>query len=307
VDRVLARLRNLTIRALPDGTLFPIELSQYDPWVIREALHNCIAHQDYGLAARVNIVESPSAIRLTNAGTFLPGDVESVIRQDAPQEIYRNPFLAEAMVGLNMIDTQGGGIKRMFQTQARRFFPLPDYDLSQPYRVVVTVRGTILDEQYCRLLMERSDLDLDLIILLDKVQKRVSITREQHRLLRRAGLVEGRFPTVMISGPVARLAGQPARHIRERGLERRYYLDMVATLVAEHGPVSRSEIDRLLMDKLPDILTPAQKRNRIHNILSVLSQEHRIRNAGSRPKPKWVAGEGAPTKSIKRESKMSQG
>lgn len=46
VDKVLAKIRNLTLRALPSGTLFPVELSQYDPWVIREALHNCIAHQD---------------------------------------------------------------------------------------------------------------------------------------------------------------------------------------------------------------------------------------------------------------------
>lgn len=40
-------------RELPDGTLFPVELTQYNPWVIREALHNCIAHQDYGLHGRI--------------------------------------------------------------------------------------------------------------------------------------------------------------------------------------------------------------------------------------------------------------
>ncbi|MFM9089859.1 MAG: helix-turn-helix domain-containing protein, partial [Cyanobium sp.] len=44
-DQLLQRLRNLTVRALPSGTLFPQELSQYDPWVLREALHNAIAHQ----------------------------------------------------------------------------------------------------------------------------------------------------------------------------------------------------------------------------------------------------------------------
>ena len=78
------------------------------------------------------MVESPASLILSNVGGFLPGSVETVIRQDAPLEIYRNPFLAEAMVNLNMIDTQGGGIKRMFQSQRRRFFPLPDYDLSNP-------------------------------------------------------------------------------------------------------------------------------------------------------------------------------
>ncbi len=138
VDRISQRIRNLTLRELPSGTLFPQEISQYDPWVIREALHNCIAHQDYGLCGRINVVETPQAILLTNVGSFLPGNVENVIRQDAPLEIYRNPFLAEAMVNLNMIDTQGGGIKRMFEAQIRRFFPLPDYDLSSPDRVAVS-------------------------------------------------------------------------------------------------------------------------------------------------------------------------
>ena len=74
----------------------------------------------------MNVVETTSSVLLTNVGSFLPGDVDKVIRQDAPLEIYRNPFLAEAMVNLNMIDTQGGGIKRMFQKQRQRFFPMPD-------------------------------------------------------------------------------------------------------------------------------------------------------------------------------------
>lgn len=117
VDRILDRVRNLTLRTLPSGTLFPKELSQYDPWVLREALHNSIAHQDYRLKGRINFVETPDHILISNVGSFLPGDVEKVIRQDAPSEIYRNPFLSEAMVQLNMIDTQGDGIKRMFQAQ----------------------------------------------------------------------------------------------------------------------------------------------------------------------------------------------
>ena len=93
-DHLLNRVRNLTVRALPSGTLFPQEITQYDPWVIREALHNSIAHQDYRLRGRIVVVEFPDRILLTNVGDFLPGDVETVIQQDAPQAIYRNPFLS---------------------------------------------------------------------------------------------------------------------------------------------------------------------------------------------------------------------
>ena len=289
VDRVLGRIRNLNVRAMPSGTLFPQEITQYDPWVIREALHNAIAHQDYGLRGRVNVVETPSSILISNMGSFLPGDVDKVIRQDAPLEIYRNPFLAEAMVTMNMIDTQGGGIKRMFQKQMQRFFPMPDYNLTEPDRVQVAIPGHILDEHYSRLLMERADLNLWQVILLDRVQKRQVITRDAHRLLKSAGLVEGRYPNLLIAARVAKLTGQKARHIRERGFNKQYYLDAIEALVREHQPIPRQEIDRLLMDKLPEVLSDKQKKAKIHNLMTELSRKGRIENRGSRARSAWYA------------------
>jgi ATP-dependent DNA helicase RecG len=291
VDRVLNRIRNLTLRTLPSGTLFPQEISQYDPWVIREALHNCIAHQDYGLRGRIEIVETPENVILTNVGSFLPGDVRTVIQQDAPLEIYRNPFLAEAMVNLNMIDTQGGGIKRMFQAQIRRYFPLPDYDLSNNERVIVKIPGSILDEQYTRILMERSHLDIQNVMMLDKIQKRIPITREDHRELKALGLVEGRYPNIFIAGSIAELTGQTARHIRERGFDDQYYMDLILALLKEHEPQTRREIDNLLIDKLPEVMSETQKKNKIHNLLSELVRRRRIQNRGPKNKPTWVLTE----------------
>lgn len=289
-DRLLKRIRNLIVRALPSGTLFPQEIAQYDPWVIREALHNAIAHQDYRRHGRIVVVEFPDRVLVTNVGDFLPGDVETVIRQDAPQALYRNPFLVDAMVELNLIDTQGGGIKRMFETQRRRWFPLPDYDLSAPGKVAVSLSGRILDERYTRLLMERTDLDLGQVMLLDRVQKRRQIDREAHRRLKAAGLVEGRYPNVIVASAIAKAAGDAGRHIRERGFDKQYYLDLILALVREHGPVTRRDIDQLLMSKLPDRLTEQQKLRRVNNLLMGLRRTGKIENRGSRVKPAWVPG-----------------
>jgi len=292
-DRLQKRIRNLIVRAMPSGTLFPQEITQYDPWVIREALHNCIAHQDYGLHGRIVVVEFPDRVLLTNVGSFLPEDVETVIRQDAPQAIYRNPFLADAMVELNMIDTQGGGIKRMFREQMKRYFPLPTYDLSKPDQVTVAIDGKILDERYTRLLMERANLDLWDVMLLDRVQKRIRISREEHRQLKAAKLIEGRYPNLLIAGPVAKAVGKPERHIRDRGFDKQYYVDLILALVREHGPVDRSEVDGLLFGKLPEVLTEDQKKNKIHNLLSEMSRKRMIVNKGSRRWPRWqVADDG---------------
>lgn len=292
-DRLLKRLRNLMVRALPSGTLFPQEITQYDPWVIREALHNCLAHQDYGLHGRVVIVEYPDRVILTNVGDFLPGDVHTVIRQDAPQTIYRNPFLADAMVELNMIDTQGGGIKRMFETQRKRSFPLPDYDLSDPGHVTVTISGRILDERYTRLIMERTDLNLEQVILLDRVQKKKPISKDEHRHLKAAELVEGRYPSLMVAGAIAKVTGETGRHIRERGFNKQYYVDLILALLREHGPVDRAAVDDVLLSKLPDRLTSKQKQRKVHNLLQELRRSDIIMNRGTRADPKWTLVERA--------------
>jgi ATP-dependent DNA helicase RecG len=288
VDNVLTRIRNLNVRQLPRGTMFPIELRQYEPWVLREALHNCIAHQDYTLGGRINLTEMPNQLILSNVGSFLPGTVETVIQRDAPMEIYRNRTLAQAMVNLNMIDAQGGGIKRMYQTQRNRFFPLPDYDLNKSDRVVVYIHGQILDEKYTRLLMERTDLDLWTIIQLDSVQKHRPITRDQHQQLKKLGVVEGRYPNLYVSAKIAAATDERAKHIRNRGLDRNYYMGLIRELIHQHGPVKRNEIDRLLLDKLPEILSFEQKTVLIHNLLTNLRKGGIIKNVGSKRYPKWV-------------------
>ena len=286
-DRLLGRIRNLMVRALPSGTLFPLELTQYDPWVLREALHNAIAHQDYRRHARIVVVEFPDRVMLTNAGEFLPGSVETVIEQDAPQLLYRNPFLTDAMVELNMIDTQGGGIKRMFETQRRRSFPLPDYHLETSTQVDVVISGRILDERYTRLLMEQPDISLPQVILLDRIQKGLRIDREDFNHLKAGGLVEGRYPAVMVSSGVAKVTGQKAKHIRDRGLDKKYYLDLVKALIREHQPITRTEVDTLLLDKLPEVLNDEQRRTKIHNLLNELVREGKIVNRGNKSQPAW--------------------
>ena len=231
-----------------------------------------------------------------NVGDFLPGDVATVIRQDAPQALYRNPFLARAMVELNLIDTQGGGIKRMFDTQRKRSFPLPDYDLTETEtsRVAVSLHGRILDERYTRLLMERTDLDLDRAMLLDRVQKGLPISREEHRRLKADGLVEGRYPNLMVAGLVAKATGEAGRHIRERGFDKQYYLDLIVALVREHGPVSRKEIDQALIPKLPDRLTDMQKRWKVQNLMQALRRSGQIVNRGTRTQSAWILAKAQP-------------
>ena len=288
-DAVFGKIRNLKYRYMRDATLFPDEITQYDPWVIREALHNCIAHQDYSLGGRINVVEEPGSLLLTNVGSFIPQTVERVIEQDAPPERYRNPFLAAAMVNLNMIETIGSGIKRMFKLQRERFFPLPDYDLSDPQRVRVRLIGKVLDENYTRMLMAKTDLSLQDVIALDKVQKKAPISSAEFRLLKGQGLIEGRRPNLFVAARLAAVTGDRAAYIRYRAFDKDHYKKMVVAYLSEYGSASRKDIDGLLTDKLSDALTFEQKRNQIGNLLYEMSRrDATIRAEGRTRSAKWV-------------------
>lgn len=286
VDKVYSKIRNLKYRYIKEGTLFPDEINQYEPYTIREALNNCIAHQDYSKHGRINVVEMEDQLIFTNLGSFIPGSVEKVIKEDAPEEFYLNQFLASAMFNLKMVDTAGGGIRKIFHFQRERFFPMPDYDLSGG-KVKVTISGKILDMEYARLLAKNKDLTLEEIMMLDKVQKKQSLTDFEEKHLKYKKLIEGRKPNFFIGIKVAEKTGQKAAYSKNKAFDKSYYLDLIEKAIREHKSIERSEIDELLWNKLPEWMDEKQKKNKIGNLLSELRMNKRIENKGSFSKPKW--------------------
>ena len=288
-EEVYNQIRNLNYRYLPDNSLFPTEIKQYEPYLIRETLHNCIAHQDYELGGRINVVEKSDELLFTNLGDFLPGSVENVIATDAPPEKYRNPFLANAMVNLNMIDIIGSGIKKMFNLQRQRYFPLPDYDLNEPNRVKVRILGKIINENYTRLLIKRSDLNLKTVIDLDKVQKGIPLELQDVRKLRSQGLIEGTKSKIYVSAQIASLTDSKSDYIKNRAFDDEYYKDLVISYLKKYKTASRKDIDDLLLNKLSSVLDQQQKRNKVRNLLYVMSKkEGIIQNNGTSRNPIWV-------------------
>lgn len=287
VDKIYSKIRNLKYRYIKHDTLFPEEVDQYEPYAIREALNNCIAHQDYTKHGRVNVIEMDDHLIFTNLGDFIPGTVERVVKEDAPEEHYRNRFLATAMFNLKMVDTAGGGIKKIFNFQRQRYFPMPDYDLTGG-KVKVTITGKVLDMQYAQLLARNKDLSLDDIILLDKVQKRKPLTDTEEKKLKSKKLIEGRKPNYFISLNVAQTTGLKAAYSKNRAFEKSYYLDLIEKAIKEHRSLSRKDIDELLWNKLPDWMEDNQKKIKINNLISELRKKGLIYNNGSFAKPVWM-------------------
>jgi ATP-dependent DNA helicase RecG len=276
VNQVQKKIRNLKYRYIKDGTLFPEEVEQYDPYIIRESLNNCIAHQDYSLNGKINVVEREDGVLVfSNVGAFIPESVEQVIEADAPESRYRNPFLSNAMVNLNLIDTIGSGIKRMYNIQRNKFFPLPDYDLGK-LSVKVTIIGKILDTKYAVKLAQMPNLSLHEIILLDKVSKSKSMTDFEIKELKDKQLIEGRKPNFHISAEVAIATGEKSDYLKQRGIDDGYCQKMILNYLEKFGEGKREDFESLLLDKLPDVLDIIQKRNKIKNNLQTLRKQGKI-------------------------------
>ena len=221
VDDVLSRIRNLTMRELPGGTLFPDVMRQYDEYSIREALHNAIAHQDYRLQQRVVLVERPNCLYYANGGSFIPGTIDDALEAIGPQRHYRNECLCNAMVHFNMIDTIGRGIKTIFDEQKKRFFPMPDYDIDRENcSVAVTIYGKMIDEKYTNLLKSETGKKLTLreCIMLDAVQKGRTLPNDGYKYLKDKGLIVGKGKHYHISEEVAKMTRQLGKYVHDYGV-----------------------------------------------------------------------------------------
>jgi ATP-dependent DNA helicase RecG len=290
VDKVYAKVRNLTYRYMPNQmTLFPTETKQYNASLLRELLNNSIAHSEYMVGMRIYLDEYEDQIIISNAGSFLPGEIEAVLKPSYTAPYYRNQLLAETMTKFNMIDTVQMGIQKVFRIQKERYFPLPDYDLSTPQKVAVKVYGKVLDENYSHVLFDHPEFDLETVFLIDKVQKRVPLEKEQLKRLRALGVVEGKAPYVYISAHIAEIIDKKAQYIKNKGFDDDFYKQLIIEYLTQFGSGKKKDFMGLLLSKLPDVLSEKQKEYKVQNLLKSLKNSSTIHLDSENPRTaSWV-------------------
>lgn len=281
IDALVARIRIIEIHILPPREVAPLNLPNYDDWVLREALHNCVAHQDYTQGGRILVTEGPDTLRFFNYGEFLPGSLDKVLQAQQPEQRYRNACLADAMVELDLMETLNRGVKGMFRKQMERFFPLPDYDIeAQPACVSVTLYGRVLDKSYVDALMTNGDLSLEDAVLLDQIQKGRQPPAASLRRLRAKGLVEGRSPRLRISAQLAVATGQEVAYLDQKGPSVPDCQRAVRELLAM-APQSRAKIDERMLPGLALWIPETAKRRKfIKELLGQMARQGTIRNIG---------------------------
>lgn len=281
-------VRNTSYTFTISGSMFPETMMRYDVFTLREPLCNCIAHQDYSKKTRIEVIEQEDdSLLFRNHGQFLPSSVEAVVEHNFPVSEYRNPFLVEAMRNIKMVETEGGGIRKLYIQQKKRFFPMPEYDTSDG-KVVCKITGKVLDENFARILVNNPELTLPEIMLLDRVQKHLPITDDTIKLFRKKGYIEGRKPNIYLSVKIVdntRQVGLKTTYLKNRSFDDDYFMDMILQYLKKFTQASRHDIDLLITDKLSDVLTAKQKKSKIGNILSKMRMKGLIKTD---VKKKWV-------------------
>ena len=290
VDKVFAKVRNLTYRYMPNQlTLFPMETEQYNSWLIRELLNNCIAHTNYQLGGRIYVNEFEDKIKFTNPGDFIPRKIENVLEVSYSPPFYRNKLLADSMMVFHMIDTATLGIRRAYNIQKAKYFPLPDYNVSSGAQVEVTVYGKTLNDNYMHILYDHQDLDLQTVFLLDRVQKGLVIEKEDVDRLRALKLVEGRITSLYLSASAAKSIDESTNYIKNKGFDDKYYKDLIVEYLKQYKKAKKKDIRELLWDKLPNVLSDTQKENKIHNLLASLKKQGIIdKDSENQQQSNWV-------------------
>ena len=266
-----------------------METEQYSSWLIRELLNNCIVHTNYQLGGSIYVNEFDDKIKFTNPGNFIPQRVENVLEVSYNPPFYRNQLLAESMVAFHMIDTATLGIRRAYNIQKAKYFPMPDYEVTSGTQVGVTVYGKTLNDNYMHILYDHPELDLHTVFLLDRVQKGLPIQKEDVDKLRSLKLVEGRITSLYLSASAAKSISDGAGYIKNKGFDDKYYKDLIVEYLKQYDKARKKEIRELLWDKLPDALSEKQKENKIRNLLYSLKQKQIIEtDSTNQQKSNWI-------------------
>ena len=244
---------------------------------LREVISNCVAHQDYEMQEKIWVYESVDKIEFKNAGKPLiyENDYSELLKSNnrkfAPVA-YKNKWLYEAMDTIGLVEGRGSGFRKIFNYSTKNaFLPAPTANFDLPDRFEYTIYGSEIDTIFTKILIEKKDLDIGMILLLDRVQKfskgiiKQQINKEQYKILKNQKLAEGRYPKIYLSAEIMDVLDQKEDYIINKGFNEVYYFDLVISYLEQYSKALRVNISNLLQNKLPENGT--DKYEKISNML----------------------------------------
>jgi hypothetical protein len=117
------------------------------------------------------------------------------------------------MEKIGLIEGRGSGFRKWFRdTTTRSFLPIPTLDFDSKIGdrdgFTYTIYGFSIDDNFVKILQtKKAELQIQDIILLDRVAKKQKITTSQFNLLKKQGLVEGKPTKCILSLEITKICG----------------------------------------------------------------------------------------------------
>lgn len=88
--------------------------------------------------------------------------------------------------------------------------------------------------------------------------------------MKKEKLIEGRKPNYHISASIAKATGQQSIYIRNRGIDDEYCRKIIIDYLKKFTVGTRADFEAVLLDKLPEVLTEKQRKDKVKNNLQAL-------------------------------------
>ena len=245
--------------------LFRISIPEFDKRAVREAIINAFSHRDYTQLGRVLIRMDSDGLTVTNPGGFIEGVTVQNILTVEPHG--RNPVLADALKRIGLAERSGRGVDRIYEGSLRYGRALPDYSETSSTSVTLFIPRGMPDKSLVYLISEQQQktgvpvpLNALLVLNLLRQSRRMTtaeISKEAHipeakmratlEYLTETGIIEaigtGRGRAYILS---AKSYKDPAKYVRQTGIDQLRFPELVMKLAKQQGFVSRKDIIELL-------------------------------------------------------------
>ncbi len=164
---------------LRDLDLFRQDIKQYDDEAIEELLVNSLAHRDWTISLWVDVVQTPTSVSFRNPGRFR-ADLEAAIKNNIRPE-YLNARMTFLFRSVNLMEQEGGGLRKVYDRQLRKGTRIINdfFDSLNPPFVHFTLLGKVDNEDFAKLVLQKSNIEFEDLLILDKIVSGVNKTPTQ--------------------------------------------------------------------------------------------------------------------------------
>lgn len=168
--------------------LFHFEIPDYPIEVYREALLNAFTHRDYSILSPVYVRLYSERLEVSSPGGFVSDvSAENIVGHEP---ISRNPYLAQVLQRIGLVERAGMGVKRMFGVLLSYGKEPPAYEAGTDF-VRVTIRSDRaegrLDETFARFVVqsqqEGRELRLPDLLILNWLKRNREVDVSQAKVI----------------------------------------------------------------------------------------------------------------------------